>query len=184
MSDAPDPQTGPEVASSITEREARAAVVVLQEVASRYNGFITYADLKDQVAGLTRRPTNQMTNSWADRVLARVIEICERDGHPRLTALVVRGSDGGVGNGFKAALLGSGRDRIDDPELLEIVAAEERLNCYRQYCPDLPDEAEPTLTREYKAHISRRTKPEPRERPVCGACGYEMPATGRCGYCD
>ncbi|RJT97364.1 hypothetical protein D6T65_13475 [Arthrobacter frigidicola] len=184
MSDVAAPQSDPQIASSITEREARAAVVVLQEVASTYNGYITYAGLKNQVAELTRRPTNQLTNSWADRVLHRVIELCEEGGLPRLTALVVRGSDGGVGAGFNEILLRAGRDRIDDPQQLEVVAAEERLICYRRFCLDVPDDAEPMLTREYKDHISPRPRPESRERPVCGTCGYELPATGICDACD
>lgn len=184
LSDATAQQSDPEVTGTITEREARAAVVVLQEVASRYNGYITYGELKTQVAGLTQRPTNQLTNTWADRVLGRVIELCEKEGHPRLTSLVVRGSDGGVGTGFNAILEHSGRDRVDDPQALEVIAAEERLNCYRKYCPDLPDNAEPTLTREYRTQVSRRNKPEPREQPVCNSCGMQLPATGICDTCD
>ncbi|MHA7263480.1 hypothetical protein ACX80W_09795 [Arthrobacter sp. TMN-37] len=184
MSDVAAPQNDPQIASSITEREARAAVAVLREVASRYNGTITYGELKDQVSKLTHRSSNQLANTWADRVLNRVIRICEADGLPQLTALVVRAWDGGVGDGFNAILTRSGRDRIDDPQLLEVVAAEERLNCYRQFCPDFPEDAEPTLTRVYKAHAARRNKPEPRERPVCGSCGLQLPATGICDACD
>lgn len=183
MSDVTAPESDPEAPGSITEREARAAVDVLREVASTYNGYITYGELKNQVAGLTGRPTNQLANTWADRVLHRVIEICEADGHPHLTSLVVRASDGGVGSGFNEILLRTGRDRIDDPQLLEVVAADERLDCYRRHCPNLPDDAEPMLTREYRAHISRRNKPEPRERPVCGSCGIQLPATGICDTC-
>ncbi|MHA7191098.1 hypothetical protein ACX80N_12490 [Arthrobacter sp. MDT2-16] len=184
MSDVATPPSDHEVAGTITEREARAAVLVLQEVASRYNGYITYGVLKDQVGVLIHRPSNQLVNNWADRVLNRVIQICEADGHPQLTALVVRASDGGVGEGFNAILERSGRPRIDDPQQLEVVAAEERLECYRRFCPDLPDDAEPALTREYRAYVSRQNKPEPRERPVCASCGLQLPATGICDDCD
>lgn len=173
----------PEADGTITKREALAAVLVLQQVASEYNSTITYGELKDQVGVIIHRPSNQLPNTWADRVLNGVIRICEEDGHPQLTALVVRASDGGVGDGFNTILERSGRPRIDDPHQLEIVAAEERLECYRQYCPDLPEDAEPTLTRGYQAHLRRQNRPEPRERPVCASCGLQLPATGTCDNC-
>ncbi|MHA7209555.1 hypothetical protein [Arthrobacter sp. MDT1-65] len=184
MTDVAATQDDLPVTGTITEREARAAVLVLQQVASEYNRTITYADLKEAVGVLAHRPSNQPIRAWASRVLYRVIEICEADGHPRLTSLVVRASDGGVGSGFNAILERSGQARIEDPLQLEVVAAQERLNCYRQYCPNLPEDAEPTLTREYKAHVARRNKPEPRARPVCATCGYQLPATGICDACD
>ncbi|WP_434992147.1 hypothetical protein [Arthrobacter sp. Ld5] len=184
MTDVTKSQGGTTVAITVTETEARAAVGVLQEVASEYNRTITYAELKERVAAITRLPSDQLANTWASRVLNRTIRICETDGHPRLTSLVVRASDGGVGDGFKGALHSSGRDRIEDLQQLEVVAAEERLECYRRFCPDLPENAQPNLTREYKAHLSRRNKPEPRERPVCASCGLQLPATDLCDNCD
>lgn len=65
-----------------------------------------------------------------------------------------------------------------------MVAAEERLECYRRLCPDLPDDAEPTLTRKYEALVARRNKPDTRERPVCTTCGLQLPSTGICDACD
>jgi hypothetical protein len=184
LTDTAAPQSDPEADGTITEREALAAVLVLQEVASRYNRTITYADLQQQVGVLIHRPSGQQIRNWSTRVLRRVIRICEEQGHPQLTSLVVRSSDGGVGDGFKGALRGADRDRIDEPHQLEVVAAEERLNCYRRYCPDLPEDAEPTLTNVYKAHVARLNKPEPRERPVCASCGIQLPATALCDDCD
>jgi hypothetical protein len=184
LSEVATPQSDPAVADTITDREARAAVLVLQQIASEYNRTITYAELKEQVARLTHRPSNQPIRAWASRVLNRTIRICEAEGHPRLTSLVIRASDGGVGDGFRGALHGSGRDRIEDSQQLEVIAAEERLECYRRFCPDLPEDAEPTLTRGYQAHLRRQNRPEPRERPVCASCGLQLPATGTCDNCD
>ncbi|MGV0108919.1 hypothetical protein [Arthrobacter sp. CP30] len=184
LSDAAAPQADPTVASTITDREARAAVHVLQDVASTYNGTITYGELKERVAAITHQPSDQVANTWANRVLNRTIRMCEADGHPRLTSLVVRSSEGGVGDGFRGAVRGSGRDNLDDPHQLEVVAAEERLECYRRFCPDLPEDAEPTLTRQYKDHVIRRNKPEPRDRPNCPTCHEQLPATGICDRCD
>lgn len=184
MSDVAAPQSDPKAASTITDREAHAAVMVLQEIASEYNRTITYAELKEQVGAITHQPSDQLANTWANRVLNRTIQICEAEGHPRLTSLVVRASDGGVGDGFRGALRESGRDRIEDPQQLEVVAAEERLECYRRFCPDFPDDAAPNLTREYKAHLSRRNRPEPKAPAVCASCGIQLPATGLCDRCD
>lgn len=65
-----------------------------------------------------------------------------------------------------------------------MAAAEERLKCYRAYCPDLPTDAAPRLTREYSAHVNRATKSAPRLRPVCPGCGMQLSATGTCDDCQ
>lgn len=183
MSDAVAEPIDPQADGTITDREARAAVLVLRDVASEFNRTITYGELKDQVGIITHRPSNQLANTWADRVLNRVIRICEETGDPQLTALVVRASGGGVGEGFNEILIRSGRDPIDNPQQLEMVAAEERLNCYRQYCPNLPDDAKPMLTNVYRAHVERLNKPEPREALVCATHGIQLPSTGVCDDC-
>lgn len=100
---------------------------MLQEVASECNRTITYAELKERVTTTTHRSSDQHVNTWSSRVLNPTIRICEAGGHPRLMSLVVRASDGGVGEGFRGALHSFGRDRIEDPQQLEVVAAEERL---------------------------------------------------------
>lgn len=54
---------------------------------------------------------------------------------------------------------------------------------YRVYCPDLPADARPQLTREYAAQIKRKEPVVSRARPVCSGCGLQLPATGICDDC-
>lgn len=102
---------------------------------------------------------------------------------PELSSLVVHTGDGMVGSGFNAVLVRSGRKRIEDPYELELAAAEERLNCYRAYCVDLPDEPKPQLTKEYAARVRRKEPAPARVRQMCPVHAIQLPATGICDYC-
>lgn len=162
---------------------AEAAVPVLEKVASRYGGYITYKGFAQELFDATGVHTGQQLNYWVGDVLASVISACSERGLPELSSLVVHAGDGMVGSGFNAVLLRSGRKRIEDPYELEMAAAEERLNCYRAYCLDLPDERKPQLTKEYAARVRRKEPAAPRARPVCTVHGIQLPTTGICDYC-
>lgn len=160
-----------------------AAVPVLEIVASTYGDYITYKKLADAVSQASGVHTKQQLNHWMGEVLGGVIQACSDRGLPELSSLVVHTGDGMVGSGFNEVLRRSGRDPIDDPYELEMAAAVERLACYKVYCTELPEDAEPQLTREYSAQVKRATRPAPRPRPVCQGCGLQLPATGICDNC-
>lgn len=164
---------------------AVAAIPVLEEVASTFGGYITYKALKERVIAETDVQSNQQLNFWSSTMLNRVIQLCQERNLPPLSSLVVNAGDGMVGSGFNEVLRRSGRETVwDDPYKLELIAAEERLTCYRVYCLSMPDDAEPRLTREYSARVKREKKSEPKVRPTCTKCQTLLPATGLCDYCD
>lgn len=160
-----------------------AAVPLLERVASDYGSYLTYKSLAHKLAAETGIHTKQQLNFWIGYVLGGVISTCTERGLPELSSLVVNSSDGMVGSGFNEVLRRSGRQPIEDPYELEVAAAEERLKCYRVYCPNLQEDAVPQLTREYSARVNRQAKPAPRPRPVCPGCGLQLPATGICDEC-
>lgn len=127
--------------------------------------------------------TGQQLNYWVGDVLASVIGACAERGLPELSSLVVQPGGGVVGSGFNAVLVRSGRKRIEDPYEMEMAAAEERRNCYRAYCHDLPDAAGPQLTKEYAVRVRRKEPATPRVRPVCMVHGIQLPVTGICDCC-
>lgn len=159
------------------------AVPLLEMVASKYGDYITYKNLARELSDATGFHTAQPLHYWVGDVLGSVITECEQKGLPALSSLVVHTSDGMVGSGFNEVLRRSGRDTFDDPYDLEMAAAEERLNCYRLYCPDLPADAKPQLTREYSARVQRKEQTPPKPKPVCPVHGIQLPATGICDDC-
>ncbi|WP_043795246.1 hypothetical protein [Pseudarthrobacter chlorophenolicus] len=159
------------------------AVPLLEMVASEYGNYITYKNLARALSEASGVHTTQQLNYWMGDVLAGVISACEERALPALSSLVVHTGDGMVGSGFNEVLRRAGSETIDDPYDLEMVAAAERLNCYRVYCRELPADAAAQLTREYSARVQRRTPALPKVRPVCPGCGLQLPATGVCDDC-
>lgn len=161
---------------------AEAAVPVLENVASKYGGYITYKGFAQELFDATGVHTGQQLNYWIGDVLASVISACAERELPELSSLVVHAGDGMDGSGSNAVLVRSGRKRVEDSYELELAAAEERLNCYRAYCPDVPDDAAPQLTEEYAARVRRKEPATPKAFPVCPVHGIQLPATGICDY--
>lgn len=169
--------------SEAVEAWVGAAVPILEIVASEYGDYITYKNLAGALSHASGVHTAQQLNYWVGDVLGGVIRACADRGLPELSSLVVHTGDGMVGSGFNTVLRRSGREAIDDPFELEMAAAEERLNCYRAYCPDVPADATPQLTREYSARVQRKEPTPSRVRPICLGCGLQLPATGICDDC-
>lgn len=161
-----------------------AAIPVLEEVASRFGGYITYQELADLLFSRTGATTTQQIQYWIRGPLEGAIRHCLDQGLPALTALVVHKNDGMVGSGFNEWLKQTGRSPVEDPMKLEQVAAEERLKCYRLYASDVPADAQPTLTRELAERVGRRKAAEPRLTPLCSTCQMTLALSGECGFCD
>ena len=69
---------------------------------------------------------------------------------------------------------GTSQEDVGILRLTRAIAAQERLNCYRHYCPDVPAGAKPALTREFAQKIERKA-PEP---PAPGAMSLTSAALG------
>lgn len=166
------------------EEWAEAAVPVLEDVASRHNGYLTYGELAAKLSESTGIHTKQQLNYWISDVLGKTIGKCRERGLPELTSLVVGAGSGMVGPGFNEVLRRQDRDEISDPYDLELAAADERLECYRRYCADLPADAKAQLTREYAARVVRKAPTVSVPKPVCADCGIQLPATLVCDDCS
>jgi hypothetical protein len=172
-------------AAEAYEAWGRAAYPVLVEVASGYNGWITYGELGKRVQKDTGIYTRQLLTFWIGIVLAHVVHEAHRRGDAPLTALAAD-ANGRVGSGYKLVLEVAGQDAIEDDDALEDHAAETRLLCYRQFCPNMPaDGGTPTLTAPLAAIRARRKADvsEPPTAPTCPTCFMVLPVSGLCDTC-
>lgn len=161
-----------------------AAILILQDVASRFGGYITYRQFADRLFEETGICTRMRLGSWIGKPLGAVLEHCHAHGLPALSALVVHTHDGMVGEGFSEFLRLKDRVYLDDPLQLEWVAAQERLSCYRIFCLDVPVDAAPMLTREYARRLEQGS-PAPQLLPnVCPSCGMALSPSQKCKWCD
>lgn len=170
--------------SEALELWTKAAVPILEHVASEYGGYIFYKDLGERLFESTGVHTRTQLGNWIGKPLGGVLRYCQDRGLPALSSLVVRSGNGMVGEGFNEYLRIAGRETIDNATDLEWVAAEERLRCYRIYCPDMPADAKPHLTSEYAQTIRRK---EPKTAPPpssCLRCGTVLPLSMQCDYCE
>jgi hypothetical protein len=78
-------------------------------------------------------------------VLAMVVHVCHRLAEPALTSLVIDGADGRVGEAFDEVRRTEELPPFADAEEREQAAAASRLDCYRRYAPNVPEDARPTL---------------------------------------
>lgn len=95
---------------------------------------------------------------------------------------------GMVGPGFSAWLPKVGLPATQEPKVLEWVAAQERLKCYRRFGADVLAEARPTPTREYAALLNQDERGASKRAPVpevtCLGCGTVLPMSGQCDTCS
>jgi hypothetical protein len=164
---------------------AGAAREILLEVASHYNGLVTFRELAGLVQLRSGIRTNQLVHYWVGDVLARVARVCDDRNEPLLSALCVNAS-GSVGAGYAKAVGAVRGELVGDPD---DHAAAERLACYLAFGADMPEEGgSPTLTPQVQAgrdreRTRRMTQPQV-EAQVCATCNMAIPATGICDNCD
>lgn len=173
---------------SVTAAEARelwaaAAYPVLVDVARTYHALITYKELAEKIQESTGIRTTALLHNWIGKVLSEVVREAHRRGDPPLTALVVRGDSGMVGEGYKEVLEVAGEPPVDDPAEREDHAARSRLACYRRFCPALPAHGGvPALAPRLQAAVDRRRPEKPPQ--ICLRCSMQLPSTGVCDSCD
>ncbi|TDL41882.1 hypothetical protein [Kocuria rosea] len=167
---------------------AEATVPKLEDVASRYGDYIAYGKLAEYLFECTNVRTDQRLDYWIRHVLGMVLDYCDTMGLPALPALVVQKKSGMVGPGFSAWLPKIGLPPTQEPEVVEWVAAQERLKCYRHFGAVVPGEARPTPTREYAALLDREERSASKRTPVpvatCSRCGTVLPMSGQCDTCS
>ena len=115
-------------------RYTDAARDILVEVA-RAGNTITYGSLAERIVEDTGVEERRPINWWIGNVLAEISRMNSDDGEPFLSALVVRASDGQVGEGYLIPvrnLLG------EEPEDGEEHAALQRVRCHRFFAAE-PD---------------------------------------------
>ena len=164
---------------------ATSAHEALRDVAGRYQGLVTSKELAGLVQISTGIRTKQQTHRWIDGVLARVARECASQDEPLLNSLCINAA-GSVGEAYAAVvreLRGDGE--IDgDPD---DHAARERLECYRHFGAEMPDDGgQPALVPKYAEARSRlrRISAQTKEATVCPTCNFAIPPTGVCDNCD
>lgn len=161
----------------------------LLRTAKKYNAYITYADLAEELQIKSGIRTKQLVHYWIGKVLGIVSSDCHRLDEPLLSSLCVH-QNGSVGASYGAALdetYGGTR-----PEDLDQAAAEERLECYRRFGAQMPEDGgRPSLTPMLAAMRSKRAATASRaraaievEREVCKSCHLRLPSSGVCGSCE
>jgi hypothetical protein len=176
----------------VTSKEALAAWVVearpaLERTARIYHATITYKELSEEVQSAAGIRTRRLLQYWIGDVLGTVARNCHESGEPLLSALCVR-SDGSVGPGYAIAVAENFAG--EQPDDLDMHAAEERLRCYRFFGADLPsDGGVPVLTKQVVAarSLARRRVSAPladESRPICPNCFLMLPVSGQCDNCS
>ena len=162
------------------------AYPLLIGVACTYHAVITYKELAEKVQETSGIRTSALLHNWIGTVLGKVVRAAHRRGDPPLTALVVRGDNGMVGEGYKEVLRVAGKPPVEDVIEREHHAAEARLECYRRFGATLPpDGGRPALAPRLQATVERRRAREGGAPPrVCPTCFVQLPATGACDSCD
>ena len=132
----------------------------LIETARTYGAVIHYQDLAALVQDRSGITTDQVPAHWVGKVLDRVAAEAVRRDEPPLAALCVR-QDGSIGQGY------GGTPR--SPTETEVLAAEHRLLCYRQYADDLPADGGEISVHRPAPRVVSRTRATPATRPHAAA---------------
>jgi hypothetical protein len=167
-----EPEGTPTSEAIALETWARTARDILVRTAGTYHAVVREPELAEELQATSGIRTTRHHDRWLAKVLAPVAVLCERNGEPPLTALVVGTSD-------------------------DLEAARNRLECYR-WAGSAPADGGvpaqlPGTAPKQRAPRQRtprdRPVPKPRvaktDRPVavCPTCYMALPATGICDSC-
>lgn len=176
---------------------ADATYTVLVAIASRYGRVIS----PDQLAALIQERTGVKSTepapNWLGRVLTLVVHRCHATGEPPLTSLVVNRSTGAVGPAYSEVQRVNGSRALNDLAR-EKAAAQGRLDSYNRYASDVPANAQPVMSSQFKTRrdkLVRTPRAAAPKRPVveevpdvptsriCDRCYLETPIDGECQNC-
>ena len=161
---------------------------VLRETAGRYNAVITSNELAARVQSESGRDGGARA-TWVGQLLELVAMQASRTDDAPLASLCVQ-SDLSVGDRYRRVLAAGGASITASTDV-DQRAAEDRLECYRRYASDLPEDGgTPRIpsrtTRTRSVTTTTRSAPRKPERPaaaVCPTCFMQLPATGICDNC-
>jgi hypothetical protein len=153
----------------------------LLATARKYNSHVTYLELSGRVQELSGIRTRMLLTNWIGKLLEQVAARAKTNGEPPLTSLCVH-QDGTIGPGYARAP----KSGVSTPgEDIEYCAAQHRLLCYQKYAANLPtDGGHPALTKAEAQRRARKAAQEPIHRALCPVHFIELPASGRCDYCE
>jgi hypothetical protein len=153
----------------------------LLSTAHKYNAYLTYLELSERVQELSGIRTRMLLTNWIGKLLEQVAVRAKANGEPPLTSLCVH-QDGTIGPGYARAP----KSVVDVPgEDIEYYAAQHRLLCYQKYAADLPTGGgHPALPTAEAQRRARKAAQEPIHRALCPVHFTELPASGRCDYCE
>lgn len=166
------------------EAWTEACLPILEKVASRYGATITTHDLQAELFSASGYHTRRDGGTWLPGVVDAVLQRTIDEGLPPLASLVVGKGDGIVGPNYRSATLEKGS--LTDTHEIELLAAADRLACYKKYCDDVPADAKPELTRTYVMRKKGRMEPSNRapDSNFCPRCNLMLLPTGQCDNCD
>ena len=163
---------------------ADATYTVLVAIASRYGRVIS----PDQLAALIQERTGVKSTepapNWLGRVLTLVVHRCHATGEPPLTSLVVNRSTGAVGPAYSEVQRVNGSRALNDLAR-EKAAAQGRLDSYNRYASDVPANAQPVMSSQFKTRrdkLVRTPRASARPRPAVGR-GPDVRRGGIWGRC-
>lgn len=162
------------------------ALDVLREAAARFGEVVDYAELSAQVQERSGVHTRVPVMTWVGGVLRQVMQATRAAGEPPLSVLVIpKKGDGSAEAAWSTA----------------------RMQCYRRYCADIPEEL-PVLRAEgsgrsgsadgrsapgpARRRSSSTTRAKAPTRPasradappaLCPRCFLALPVTGICDNC-
>lgn len=177
---------------------ASEAYAMLVETASTYGRVVSADQLASGVQEHSGVRSTERPSSWLSKVLTLVVYRCHATGEPPLTSLVVSPTTGTVGPAYSEVQRVTGALHLSDVNR-EKAAAQGRLDAYRRYASNVPDDAKPVLTSKFvaaraqakvtaKARMPKRpTVLPPPDVPltrICPRCFLETPIIGDCQNCD
>jgi hypothetical protein len=157
---------------------------ILIGVSRSYHAVIEYGALAEEAQAASGVRTSVPFRHWIGKVLRRLVDRCHDEGVPPLTALVVKSTDGKVGDGYWAVLEVAGEPPVEDELQREYHAAAARLDCYRHFGAPLPlGGGVPALAPRLRVAVERRQGRVTVPPPTCPNCFVQLPATGICDSC-
>ncbi|WP_147675061.1 hypothetical protein [Nigerium massiliense] len=122
---------------------AKACRDVLLDAASSHETIVTVKQLADAAQSRSGIRVGRPVDAWLGEALTMVAHVGQRLGEPALTSLVV-GPDGSPVAAYDESLRIAGLPVVSG-EARERQAAAARLECYRRFADDVPEDAEPVV---------------------------------------
>lgn len=145
-----------------------AAVPILVKYSCELYRCATYGQFAEDVYAATTLRADVTMLTWPRKVLGMVQNYCEEYDLPQFASLVVNGEDGMCGKGFRDFYEARGEKFADEFEQ-EQFAAVKRVECYRRFAVNVPENLEKFHTpihEEYLDKLQRRVEREAQQQLI------------------